>query len=66
MTDESEPTLHEMSDVPLGYEPIAEFEEHADAVAHWRIERRLDVTVLLVREGRWFSLWCVRNHIWLS
>jgi hypothetical protein len=67
MTDETDPHIIPMSEVPLGYEPIAEYHaEEAEALAHWRKELLSDRSVLLVREGRWLSLWAVRNHIWLS
>jgi len=66
MTDADPPAITTVSDIPLGYEPIAEFEDHGDAVEHWREWVLKENTVLLVQEGRWWSLWVVKNHIWIS
>lgn len=63
MSDDESPPIHDLADVPLGYEPIAEFEEEGEAVEHARASTEL---VMVVRQGRHFEIWAIRNHIWLS
>lgn len=62
--DQSTP-LTELADVPLGFEPLAEFFTLDDALAHYREEQRKGVTVLLVVEEHWWSLWIPRNPRWM-
>jgi hypothetical protein len=64
MMDDVTPAITPITKVPLGFEPISEFEDEAEAYAEWRKERVLDQSVLLVREGRWLSLWVLRNRMW--
>jgi hypothetical protein len=65
MTDVHPPTTP-IAEVPLGYEPVAEFQDREDAEAHWREWWATDQSVLLVREGRWWSLWAARNPMWIQ
>lgn len=53
-----------LSNVPLGYEPLAEFLVRAEAEAYYHERMKRGEAALLVREGQWWSIWAERNPMW--
>lgn len=61
----NDPPYTDIFEVPLGFEPLAEFLRLEEALALYREEKKKGVNVLIVQEkSNLWSLWAPRNPRW--